>query len=338
MSAPHITQPAEWEAHQAVWLAWPSHEDLWEENTAAAREEFVGLCRGIADVDSVSGKPRGEKLKVLVPNEAQKKLAEKAIGDLSPEFHLIPFGDIWLRDTGPIFVRDEKGTAFAHSFAFNGWGGKYVLDHDTEVSGKISAAARTERKSFSWILEGGSVEANGAGTCLTSRQCLLNPNRNVGVTEKEMEAHLKAALGHDRVIWLERGLVNDHTDGHIDTIARFVAKNTALCMKAADASDPNFAAMNEIERDLRAAGLEVITVPSPGKVTDEEGEILAASYLNFYIGNTTVVVPTYGKPNDEAAVAVIAKCFPTRKTIGRSALAILSGGGAFHCISQQEPL
>ena len=333
-----IIQPAEWEAHRAVWLAWPSHENLWQENTEAARKEFIGLARAIADVDPSTGKARGERLNILVPNEAQLALAEAALGDLAPSFHLIPFGDIWLRDTGPIFVRAADGKRSAHRFQFNGWGGKYNLDHDTEVSAAIADASDHPSRAFPWVLEGGSIESNGAGTCLTSRQCLLNPNRNGAVTEGEMEAHLRDALGHTRVIWVDRGLENDHTDGHIDTIARFVATNTTVCMRAKDPSDPNAEAMAEIERDLRAAKLDVVTVPSPGAVRDEDGELLAASYLNFYIGNTTIVVPTYGADADEEAVATIARLFPTRRTVGRSALAILSGGGAFHCISQQEPL
>jgi agmatine deiminase len=194
-----------------------------------------------------------------------------------------------------------------------------------------------------WILEGGSVEADGQGTVLTTRQCLLNPNRNPGMGQADIEKSLRNGLGAEKVLWLEEGLLNDHTDGHIDTLARFIAPGVVVCMEAREGSDPNAATLDRIAADLagftdaRGRKLQVLRIPSPGIVRDEGGELLPASFVNFYIGNRSVVVPTYGTPYDEAAVAGLALLFPGRRVLGRSARAILSGGGAFHCITQQQP-
>lgn len=332
--------PAEWEPHRAVWLAWPSHADLWREHLGPAQDEVTALCEEIADRDE-QGKARGERISMLVPTDAARSMAERALQGLPIDFYAIPFGDIWLRDIAPLFLTGS-GPACAR-FAFNGWGGKYVLDHDTEVAGRIAEATGVTAFSSPVVLEGGSVEVDGQGTCLTTKQCLLNPNRNPTLTDEAIEAAIGDALGVERVLWLNEGLFNDHTDGHIDTIARFVAPGTVLCMRPWRDDDPNARVLAEIERDLStmtdARGRNLVThvIPSPGVVQDTSGRIMPASYLNFYIGNTTVVVPTYGADVDGAAVDAIAEHFPGRRVIGCSAKAILSGGGAFHCISQQQP-
>lgn len=340
----HFFQPAEWELHESCWLAWPSHEDLWGEILEEVQREFVALCTAIADPDPVTGFSRGEQLEILVPDAKQLKIAQKALLGLSVRFHLIPFGDIWLRDTAPVFMKDSKGRLVALCFGFNGWGGKYELPHDREVSSQVAVASGRRSVSIPWVLEGGSIEVDGEGTCLTSRQCLLNPNRNPLMGQAEIEKGLQETYGVQKVIWLNDGLLNDHTDGHIDTIARYAGPGLVLCMEAREENDPNREVMLEIARDLENATdakgrkLSVIRVPSPGRVLDEDGEVMPASYLNFYISNTTVVVPTYGSPYDAEAVAIIAKYFPSRRTVGRSARAILEGGGAFHCITQQVPV
>ena len=336
-------QPAEWEPHRAVWLAWPSHADLWQELLASTQSEFTELCRAIVDVDN-SGVARGESLEVLVPDKVARAEAEVALRGLPVRFQQIPFGDIWLRDTAPLFLKSAEGRRATVRFAFNGWGGKYVLPYDNEVASEI--AKRIDAPSFdeSWVLEGGSVEVDGEATCLTTEQCLLNPNRNPQLTRAQVELNLRRTLGVEKILWLKEGLLNDHTDGHIDTIARFTSPGVVVCMQPQTKDDPNFAVLNnialELEKMVDACGrvLQVVRVPSPGAIVDADGHVLAASYVNFYVGNTTVVVPTYGSPFDEAAVSAISKCFPGRRTVGRSARAILSGGGAFHCISQQEPL
>lgn len=337
-------QPAEWDFHRAVWMAWPSHSNLWEENLEPAQIEFTELCRAIASTDSHSKEVKAEMLEILVPSEAQMKLASSKLDGLPLRFHLIPFGDVWLRDTAPIFVKNNLGQVLPASFKFNGWGEKYLLPFDDKVAANISTASGKQGVNFDFVLEGGSVDVDGLGTGLTTEQCLLNKNRNPHLNKKQIESLLAESLGLKKIIWLNEGLINDHTDGHIDTIARFIAPGKVVCMQSHDLDDPNHEILEKIANDLKgqtdAQGrlLEVIRIPSPGIIRDEEGELMPASYVNFYIGNASVIVPTYGSPNDAAAVAAISELFPNRKTIGCSAIAILSGGGAFHCITQQEPL
>jgi agmatine deiminase len=340
---PARTQPPEWAPHDAVWLAWPSAEDLWQENLAPAQRAFTALCRAIADADPNTGAARGERIELLVPDEHARRAAMDQLEALAPRIHVIPFGDIWLRDTAPIFLSEADGRTVAACFAFNGWGGKYVLPGDDRVAARVASASGVPTQSHAWVLEGGSVEVDGEGTLLTTRQCLLNPNRNPQLDENAIEARLREALGVERVLWLTEGLRNDHTDGHVDTIARFVAPGVVVCMEPEDDRDPNarvlraIAAELESLTDARGRALRVVRIPSPGLVVGRDDEVMPASYVNFYIANRTVVVPTYGSAHDDAAVSQIARLFPTRRTVGIDARAILTGGGAFHCITQQQP-
>jgi agmatine deiminase len=333
--------PAEWEEHEACWSAWPSHADLWgEEDLVAVQKEFVALCRAIAYAPA--GK-QPEKLRILAPNVERQEQAQKALAGLPVEIFRIGFGDIWLRDTGPIFLETGEGERVSGCFLFNGWGEKFNLRFDDEVSQAIAAASKTRPIPFPWILEGGSVEVDGEGTCLTTEQCLLNRNRNATFSKEKMETELKTALGVKKILWLKEGLLNDHTDGHIDTLARFIAPAKVVCMRASGENDPNAEVLHTIEQTLRgmqdAQGrpLEVTTIPSPGKVVNEEGKTLPASYVNFYISNHSLVVPTYGSRYDEKAVEALQALFPNRRVFGSAAATLLKGGGAFHCITQQEP-
>ena len=338
MTCPDVHQPAEWDRHSACWLAWPSHGHLWQENLVPAQAEFAALCVAIAEEG-------GETLDLLVKDSAAEFEARAALAPVAGQvrYHRVPVGDIWLRDTAPIFVKGHSGSLGAACFRFNGWGGKYVLPGDDEVGGRVAALCGLPVFSHDWILEGGSVEADGQGTVLTTRQCLLNPNRNPGMGQAEIEKALREGLGAEKVLWLEEGLINDHTDGHIDTLARFIAPGVVVCMEAGDARDPNAANLDRLAKDLavftdaRGRKLQVVRIPSPGILRDDDGELMPASYVNFYIGNHSVVVPTYGTLHDGAAVAALAPLFPGRRVLGRSARAILSGGGAFHCITQQQP-
>jgi agmatine deiminase len=336
--AAHL-QPAEWSAHDAVWLAWPSHADLWGDAVEEVRAAFVELCHAIVD-PSAAGALRGERLEILVPDATHEAMAREALGACAPRFHHIPFGDIWLRDTAPIFVHDAAGAVVAATFGFNGWGHKYDLPHDTEVALRIATASQLPVVRHDFVLEGGSVDSDGQGTVLTSRQCLLADNRG-GATEAAIVDRL-AALGARKVLWVSEGLANDHTDGHIDTIARYVAIGLVAVMTPSG-DDPNRAVLERIVAELEgqtdAAGrrLELARIPSPGRVEAPDGRVMPASYLNFYVGNTTVIVPTYRQPTDAAAVDAIADLFPERRTVGIDALRLLEGGGAFHCISQQQP-
>lgn len=333
-----FSQPAEWQPHAACWLAWPSDERLWQDNLPKAQAEFVALCEAIA-LDPAGA----ERLEILVGDEKSESEARTALAGLGARFHQIPFGDIWLRDTAPIFLTEPSGSLATVRFAFNGWGEKYVLAHDDQVAEVIAAQTGFKAFAYPWVLEGGSVEVDGEGTCLTTRQCLLNPNRNPGLEAAEIEAGVCEALGVRKLLWLDRGLLNDHTDGHIDTIARFTAPGVVVCMEALDEDDPNRTVLAEIARDLtgftdaQGRPLTVVRIPSPGLILDEDGEVMPASYVNFYIANRTVAVPTYGSPHDLKAVEAIAALFPGRRTVGIPARAILSGGGSFHCITQQQP-
>jgi agmatine deiminase len=336
-----FAQPAEWAPHEACWLAWPSHADLWEEALGPVQDAFVRFARAIADPGPEG--PRGERLEVLAPTPERAAEARARLEGLGARVREIPFGDIWMRDIAPIFVTSEAGDVAAASFVFNGWGGKYDLPGDREVSMRVAEASGLRAFRDPLVLEGGSVEPDGEGTLLTTRQCLLNPNRNPGLTQAAIEARLAEMLGAGKVLWLGDGLINDHTDGHVDTVARFVAPGVAVCMEPSGGGDPNASAMKEILRDLasmrdaRGRRLEVFTVPSPGVVTDPDGELMAASYVNFYVANTTVTVPVYGVPNDAPALSRIEKLFPGRRVHDVPARELLLGGGAFHCISQQQP-
>ena len=335
-------QPAEWAPHQAVWVAWPSHEELWGSAIEKARTEFIAMCRAIRTV--VPGRPTPERLCVLVLNEEQHALAQQGLSGLDAEFHVCPFGDIWLRDTAPIFVWDERKNVSAQCFRHNGWGGKYELDGDPEVAGAIARASGKPSFFHAWVLEGGSVEVDGQGTLLTTDQCLLNPNRNPDLTQQDIERHLRDTLGASHVLWLREGLLNDHTDGHIDTIARFCSPGIVVCMEPSGLDDPNRDVLVRIReeliamRDAQGRKLEVLTIPSPGRVVDSTGRVMPASHVNFYLANGTCVVPVYGTAWDDAAAKALEKAFPGRSVVPVSARAILEGGGAFHCITQQQPI
>jgi len=190
---------------------------------------------------------------------------------------------------------------------------------------------------FDWVLEGGAIDVDGTGLAVTTEQCLLNPNRNPGVAREEIEARLREQLGIERLLWLGEGLLNDHTDGHVDNLARFVRSGVLAIPVSDGANDPNAAVYDDARRRARAFGLEVRDIPSPGRV-ERDGEIVPASYMNFYIGNEAVVVPLYGAPNDQAAVAAVQALFPERHAVGLKADHVLTGGGSFHCISQQVPV
>jgi agmatine deiminase len=320
--------PAEWTAHEATWAAWPSHADLWKENLAPARAAFSRMLAAIA---------AGERVDMLVPDAEQEGVAREAISSPNVKFHRVPFGDIWLRDTAPIFVRSPAGDVRPVVFGFNGWGGKYVLPGDADVSKSVAELSGGGAFSTRVVLEGGAVDVDGEGNALTTRQCMLNPNRNGSREEWEVEALLREFLGVERVLWFGDGLLNDHTDGHVDTIVRYVRPGVVVAMEPRATDDPNRDVLRTLIRDAQAHGLDVVRIPSPGRIVDPDGRVMPASYVNFYVSNAAVVVPTYSSPYDDEAVEKIGALFPGRRVVGVDALAILSGGGAFHCITQQQP-
>jgi len=321
-------QPAEWMPHEAVWIGFPSHPELWEDDLAPARNEVVAFARAIhAD-------GRGERVILVAADAASAAVARDLAGDAA-EVQVQPFGDIWLRDTGAIVTSGPEGRRAAR-FGFNWWGGKYHLPGDEGVGGRLAEAAGFMIDAHDWVLEGGAIDVDGTGVAVTTEQCLLNPNRNPGLLREDIERGLKTGLGIERVLWLGDGLANDHTDGHVDNLARFVAPNRLALPEPAGDDDPNADVYRDAAARARAFGVEVVTLPSPGLV-EVEREAIPASYMNFYIGNAAVVVPQYGAANDVAAVAAIGALFPGRVAIGLRADHILTGGGSFHCISQQVP-
>ncbi|MGJ3241467.1 MAG: agmatine deiminase family protein [Opitutales bacterium] len=334
--------PAEWEPHAAVWLAWPSAADLWEDQLRPAQNSFTAFCHAIADPNEATGCPRGETLQVLVPNAEREAEAARALNGLGATLHRQPFGDIWLRDTAPLFVETDRRMV-PQVFRVNGWGGKYVLPHDDQVAEAIAGLAGMLPERHDWVLEGGAIETDGAGTCLTTRQCLLNRNRNPQLTQVDIEGRLRAAFGFETILWLDEGLVGDHTDGHVDNLARFVGPGRVACMTPSGSDDPNANLYSTIRDTLAGMKstdgrpLEIVDVPSPGRVTDRNGDPVPASSMNFYIANTTVTVPVYDTPYDAAIIEAVQALFPDRRVIGADSRSILTGGGSFHCISQQQP-
>jgi agmatine deiminase len=324
--SPPRPPPPEWAPHEAVWIGFPSDPELWLGDLKPAEREIAAFA------EAVHAGGKGERVWLVAAHDGAAESARK----LAPFAEVIvePFGDIWLRDTGPIVLGSGKGRR-AQTFGFNGWGGKYELDGDEDVGERLAGRASLPVAKANWILEGGAIDGDGSGTVLTTEQCLLNPNRNMLIRE-EVEQRLLEDLGFERVVWFGTGLMNDHTDGHIDNLARFVAPGRVAIPTAAK-EDPNAAVYKDAARRIGEAHLDIVTLPSPGRITDEGGEIIPASYMNFYIGNAAVVVPQYGAPNDQAAVDVVQALFPGRVAIGLRADHILTGGGSFHCISQQVP-
>jgi agmatine deiminase len=271
--------------------------------------------------------------------------AKAALGDLVSKVKLVPFayGDVWMRDTAPIFVKGDKGLASVR-FRFNGWGQKYLYLHDNTVAERLAAQAAVPSYVSDFVLEGGALDVDGLGTCLTTRSCLQNENRGEPASDAVIAQRLHAALGVTHVIWIDGGLANDHTDGHIDNIARFVSEGTVVCMQAQASDDPNRDTLDAIfetlqsAHDARGRKLEVVRIPSPGPVLSTEGEVMPASYMNFIIGNRRVLMPVFGTAWDAKAQQALQAVFPRHEVVACSARAILEGGGTFHCMTQQEPL
>ena len=327
MNTAPFRQPPEWAEHEWVWIGFPSHADLWEDDLEPARLEVAAFAA------AVHADGAGEEVRLVAADPASARAARK----LAPFATVLqePFGDIWLRDTGPIVLKAGSNRR-TRSFRFNGWGGKYELEGDDTVGLRLAEGAGMEALRPEWILEGGAIDVDGTGLAVTTEQCLLNPNRNPGMSREAVEARLRGDLGIDRLLWRGEGLLNDHTDGHVDNLARFVAKGTLAIPEPAGEDDPNAAVYRDARARAEAFGLAVEPFPSPGLI-ERDGEIVPASYMNFYIGNAAMVVPLYGAPNDDEAVAALQRLFPGRRAVGIQAPHALTGGGSFHCISQQVP-
>jgi agmatine deiminase len=331
--------PAEWEPHDAVWLSWPHNKTTFPK-LPAVEEAFFAFVTAIHT---------SERVELFIPTAAvhrrvKTRLRESQIDPSIVTLHTTEFSDVWIRDYGPTFVvnRAMKRSAMVR-WDFNAWGGKY---EDQVKDGRIPTIMnrRLELPLFvpGIILEGGSVDVNGRGTVLTTRSCLLNPNRNPSLSADTIEDFLKEYLGVVKVIWLNDGIMGDDTDGHIDDIARFVAPATVVCAYENDTGDANYRALHENYEILKQSSnqdgtpLTVVKLPMPAKIADGD-ERYPASYTNFYIGNTVVIVPIFKDPNDAEALRIVQDLFPGRKVIGIDARAMVEGFGTFHCATQQQP-
>ena len=315
--------PPEWAPQEWLWIGFPHDGEEWPGFLSQAQEQIAAFASAVAE--------SGQQVRLIVRDDANEARARQ-LASSKVTIEQRTYGDIWLRDTGPLVRAD--GTALR--CRFNGWGGKYLMEGDQTVGAELARDAGLPVAESDWVLEGGAVDGDGTGTVLTTEQCLLNPNRNPELSRAEIEARLARDLGFDRVVWLRDGLINDHTDGHVDNLARFVAPGEVVLPRAAGADDPNAAIYADARARVIDAGLKLHEIPSPGLV-ERDDFVEPASYVNFAITTNLVVVPTFGSPHDGDGVAAIAALFPDRDTIGLRGDAVLAGGGGFHCASQQMP-
>lgn len=335
--------PAEWAAHQATWLSWPHKEASWPGKIEDIQPIYAQMVAALA---------RSEPVHINVNDEAMETKVRQLLQEAGADFsqitlHRFPTNDAWCRDHGAIFVYDESGPErrlLATDWGYNAWGDKYPpYDLDNLIPSHMAEHLGVERIEGGMILEGGSIDVNGAGLLLTSEQCLLNENRNPDLSKEQIEARLKQFLGVEKILWLGEGIVGDDTDGHIDDITRFVAEDTILTAVEEDPEDENYPILQEnLERlkamtDLEGKPFKIVTLPMPPAVIYED-QRLPASYANFYIGNKVVLVPFYGHANDQRAAEIIQSCFPEREVIGIDCREIIWGLGAWHCLTQQVPV
>ncbi|NPA54045.1 MAG: agmatine deiminase family protein [Aquificae bacterium] len=335
--------PPEWEKHSGTWTTYPQAYETFFDRLEEARDEFVQMVKYVS---------LGETVHINVDNEKVKKDLIKRLekydvkGDV--KIHIIPTNDAWCRDYGAIFVKNKEGKLLALDFRFNAWGNKYPYELDNKVAKKMAEILGVERLSVDMVLEGGSIDVNGKGCLLTTESCLLNPNRNPDMTKEDIENALRNYLGVEKVLWLKDGIVGDDTDGHVDDITRFVSQDTIITAIEEDKSDPNYEPLQEnLERlksftDANGKPFNIITLPMPDPVyykypDSKEPERLPASYANFYISNTAVIVPIYNCDKDKIALEILQRVFPDRAVIGIYAYDIVVGLGAFHCLTQQIP-
>jgi len=315
--------PPEWAPQDWLWIGFPHDGEEWPGYLEAAQKQMAAFASAVAE--------SGQAVRLLVRDEANEARA-RALCSSAVTLERRTYGDVWLRDTGPLVLSDGR----ALRCRFNGWGGKYLMQGDQTIGAEIARDAGLPVVESDWILEGGALDGDGTGLVVTTEQCLLNPNRNPELSRAQIEARLARDLGFDRVLWLGDGLINDHTDGHVDNLARFVGPNRLVVPRATGTDDPNAAIYADATARAEAFGVEVCEIPSPGLVTRGDW-VEPASYVNFAITTKLVVVPTFGSPHDSEGVAAIAALFPDRDTIGLPGDAVLAGGGGFHCASQQMP-
>jgi agmatine deiminase len=326
VSMSHLTPP-EWAPQAHLWIGFPGDPAEWPTARARAQQQAAAFASAVA--------AQGQAVSLLTRTAADHA---SAVGLVSPGVEVVhePFGDIWLRDTAPIGVVADNGARMLVDFDFNWWGGKFLMPGDEDIGARLAATTGLPSRHVPLVLEGGAIETDGTGLFASTEQCLLNPNRNPALDRRQIETLLAGALGLSGMLWLGDGLINDHTDGHIDNLARFVAPGVLAVPQATTDDDPNAAIYADAAARARAFGVEVALLPSVGRY-EIDGQIAPASYMNFTIANSAVIVPQYGAPNDQAALDALAPLFPGRTIIGLPADALLRGGGSFHCMSQHLP-
>jgi agmatine deiminase len=340
-----FAMPAEWHPHAATWMAWPHDDEQWVGMLEPVRREFASVVEAIAEREAVD---------LLVADEESETDARRRLSRGAIRFHRVPHQDLWLRDSGPTFLvrapetrveEPRASTVALVDWEFNGWGEKYPADLDNQIPSHVARIlGGVPLHKPGVIMEGGSIDVDGRGTVLTTRQCLSSPARNPGMSEAAIEACLQANLGVTQVLWLDEGLEGDHTDGHIDTISRFADEHTIVTATCEDRDDVNHAVLAANLDRLRSARAadgtpyRVVELPIPAQSARFEGERLPLTYANFYIVNGAVLVPVYGDRNDARAVDILGPLFPGRDVVPLMARALITGGGAFHCVTQQQPV
>jgi agmatine deiminase len=334
--------PAEWTRHQATWISYPFdsgiwHAETWPDLLEHVRDEVARLIATISRFEPVVVNVRDKATEA----DARSKLS--GLCDLSAiKFFRMPLDDSWFRDNGPIFVVKDDGSLVLTDWQFNAWGRAFPhWQRDNDAAKLVARNLNLGRISIPLVLEGGAIDVNGSGVLLTTKPCLLNTNRNPNYSQTDIEAILARYLGIDEVVWLEGGLVDDDTDGHVDTIARFANEHTLVCAVADEQSphhDTLAANLDILQTFADSHNLNLVTLPLPHTQRVIENKLIPQSYANFYIGNGFVVVPQYEDEHDEDALTRLTPLFPGRKVIGLSAWHLVVGGGAFHCITQQQPL
>ncbi len=344
-SPPQNRMPAEWEPHAATWIAWPHNPEDWPGKFQPIPWVYAEIVRHLSRVEDVH---------ILVndaPAEARacRILKRNGANLARVHFHLWPTDRVWLRDSGPIFTKSAAGDTSITNWHFNAWA-KYENWHrDDQIPQHVAALYNMpERRPMvaehRLVLEGGSIDVNGAGLLLTTEECLLSEvqQRNPGISREQLEQSFREHLGIEQTIWLNRGCAGDDTHGHVDDIARFVAPNTILTCVEPNLHDENHLPLAENldrlhqARNLAGEPFKILTLPMPAPVYFE-GQRLPASYANFYIANGLVLVPTFNDPNDRRALNIVADCFPDREIAGIHAVDLVWGLGTLHCLSQQEP-
>jgi agmatine deiminase len=333
--------PAEWEPHEATWISWPDRNgQSFPDSYDLVLPALVGMATAIAE---------SEILRINISSSEQEREVRSLLEPVAPmervEFFNIPTNEPWCRDHGPIFVKRPKAPTLAiNDFGYNAWGGKYPpFDADDVVPTTIARKFDLPLFEPGFILEGGSIDPNGAGSLLTTESCLLNPNRNPSMSREQIEQGLREYLGVEQILWLGDGIEGDDTDGHVDDITRFVASSTVVTVVEPDRSDPNHRPLEENLQKLRSMTLSdgtplaVIEMPMPPRL-EREGLRLPASHANFYIANTTVMMPAFGGDSDETAAAILRDLFPKRNILPIDCRELIWGLGAFHCLTQQQPV